>query len=160
MLFCVHSTRAVSSNLDRIWIFHLIRRRLNILRIKTFSCQTFHRPYFKTHLICSKEKKHSAAFELHISRFPGADIRPRLEMRPAVSVKYGSINRRSAINFNTSDLIYPIIAVGCLPLSNVLWRWAFHILYCFFFPPPALSSSIKTRRCLVKVKSMARGMRG
>lgn len=49
----------------------------------------------------------------------------------AVLVKYDSINRRSTINLNVSVLIYPIIAVGCLALSNVLWRWAFHILYRF-----------------------------
>lgn len=34
--------------------------------------------------------------------------------------------------FYLSVLIYPIIAVGCFAMSNVLWRWAFHILYCFF----------------------------
>lgn len=33
--------------------------------------------------------------------------------------------------FYLSVLIYPIIAVGCFAMSNVLWRWAFHILYCF-----------------------------
>lgn len=33
--------------------------------------------------------------------------------------------------FFLSVLIYPIIAVGCFAMSNVLWRWAFHILYCF-----------------------------
>lgn len=40
--------------------------------------------------------------------------------------------------FYVSVLIYPIIAVGCLAMSNVLWRWAFHILYCFLL----------TKRCL------------
>lgn len=35
--------------------------------------------------------------------------------------------------FYLSVLIYPIIAVGCFAMPNVLWRWAFHILYCFFF---------------------------
>lgn len=119
-----------------------------------------HSLYFKTHLFWSKEKKHCASVDLHSSRFPGADIWPRLWMRPAVSVKYGSINRRSAINFNLSDLIYPIVAVGCLPLSNVLWRWAFHILYCFFSPLLLSSSSIKTRRCLVKVKKHGEGNEG
>lgn len=33
--------------------------------------------------------------------------------------------------FYVSVLIYPIIAAGCFAMSNVLWRWAFHILYCF-----------------------------
>lgn len=56
----------------------------------------------------------------------------------ALPVKYSSINRHSAINFYLSVLIYPIMALGCFAMSNVLWRWAFHILYCFslllFFP--------------------------
>lgn len=51
----------------------------------------------------------------------------------ALPVKYGSINRRSAINFYLSVLIYLIMALGCFVMSNVLWRWAFHILYCFPF---------------------------
>lgn len=49
----------------------------------------------------------------------------------ALSVIYSSINRHSAINFYLSVLIYPIMALGCFAMSNVLWRWAFHILYCF-----------------------------
>lgn len=55
----------------------------------------------------------------------------------ALPVKYSSINRHSAINFYVSVLIYPIIALGCFAMSNVLWRWAFHILYrfCLSFCP-------------------------
>ena len=56
----------------------------------------------------------------------------------ALPVKYSSINTHSAINFYLSVLIYPIIALGCFAMSNVLWRWNFHILYrfsLFFFAP-------------------------
>lgn len=34
--------------------------------------------------------------------------------------------------FSLSVLIYPIITAGCFAMSNVLARWAFHNLYCFF----------------------------
>lgn len=50
----------------------------------------------------------------------------------SLPVKHSSINTHSAINFSLSVLIYPMVALGCFAISNVLWRWAFHILY---WPP-------------------------
>lgn len=76
----------------------------------------------------------------------------------ALPVKYGSINRRSAINFYLSVLIYPIMALGCFAMSNVLWRWAFHILYCFpflslslFFLPPS-TKKLCSHFCEIKAQ--------
>lgn len=77
----------------------------------------------------------------------------------ALPVKYSSINRHSAINFYLSVLIYLIMALGCFAMSNVLWRWAFHILYCFslffFFAP--IDKKMRSHFCEIKPQRERRG---
>lgn len=69
----------------------------------------------------------------------GGGALPRPLRGCSLLAKHGSINTHSAINFSLSVLIYPMVALGCFAMSNVLWRWAFHILYCSplsgFFAP-------------------------
>lgn len=77
----------------------------------------------------------------------------------ALPVKYSSINRHSAINFCLSVLIYPVMALGCFAMSNVLWRWAFHILYRFsllLFLPPS-TKKLRSHFCEIKPQSERRG---
>lgn len=70
----------------------------------------------------AKNKAFSTAIEFQntVVEVSLVDTEQRLEMRLAVWVKYGSINRHSAINFNLSVLIYPSVAAGSLAVSNVL----------------------------------------
>ena len=63
----------------------------------------------------------------------------------AIPEKYGSINRYSAINFYLTVLIYPIIALGCFAMSNVVWRWAFIFFNVF---PLAFVCPYRQKKCL------------